>query len=223
MNPPLVRASRKALAAMLVLAAWVAFPSWGNDAPGRSATEAAGANWSSALRESTQAQAGRERSIQAELRRGLDRLTKACVASSSPSVANLQPLTNDLLERELGNLDRLLSPLSERTIRLLGQAERRREQLCPALPLLPKNAACRQAEDRRDSLKQLSVVLPAQRSDLLSRYNLYAEAGQLEAKGCTSPGFTQRLLRADELHVKPSSIQSLSDWARLLDAAEANN
>jgi hypothetical protein len=223
MIPPPVRASLKALATMLFVAAWFAFPSWANDLPGQPRPEATASDWASALRASTLAQASRERSIQAELRRGLDRLTKSCVATGSPSVANPQPLKADLLEQELGDLDRLLNPLSERTNRLLGQAERRREQMCPALPLIPKSAACRIAEDRRDSLKQLSAALPAQRSDLLSRYNLYAEAGRLESKGCTSPGFTQRLLRADEQHMKPSIVQSLSEWVRLLDAAEVNN
>ena len=168
---------------MLFVAAWFAFPSWANDLPGQPRPEATASDWASALRASTLAQASRERSIQAELRRGLDRLTKSCVATGPPSVANPQPLKADLLEQELGDLDRLLNPLSERTNRLLGQAERRREQMCPALPLIPKSAACRIAEDRRDSLKQLSAALPAQRSDLLSRYNLYAEAGRLESKG----------------------------------------
>lgn len=221
MNSFLVRASRPALATVICLAALAILPSRANEGPAPPPSSSAAAPWSANLRESIDRYAGRERSVQAELRRGVERLTKACIAPT-PSVAISQPMPSNLLEQELRDLDRLLNPLSERTQRLLAQAEQRREQLCPFLPLMPKNAACRQAEDRRDSLKLLSTALVAQRTDLSARYNLFAEAGRLEARGCTSPGFTQRLLRADDQHVKPNSSQSLSDWARLLNAAEAN-
>lgn len=163
--------------------------------------------------------ANREKAVQAELRRGLDRLSKACAA---PTVGSAQPIPSDLLDLELRDLDRLSAPLAEQTLRLSQQVERRRAQACPALPLLPKSAACRAAEDLRDGLTVLSQAATARRNDLIARYSLYAEAGRLEARSCASAGFTQRLIQADGQYMKPNVEQALGDWGRLLKSAEAN-
>ena len=197
-------------------------PALANDSGGRLPTGARDQSLALAVKETVAAQDARDRSVQAELRRGLDRLSKACVAPTPPNVANSQPLPTDLLERDLREYDRLLTPLSERLVRLLAQADRRRSQLCPVLPLLPKTSACVAVEDNRDGLQALSKAFVSRRNNMVARYSLYEEAGRLEARGCSSPGFSQRLLQADEQHMKPSSNQALGDWGRLLNAAEAN-
>jgi hypothetical protein len=90
------------------------------------------------------------------------------------------------------------------------------------LPLLPKSAGCRQAEDLRDGLKALAEASAKRRNDLTARYSLYADAEKLEARSCASAGFTQRLVKADDQYMKPSSDQALGEWGRLLNAAEAS-
>jgi hypothetical protein len=131
-------------------------------------------------------------------------------------------LLTEALEREIRDFDRVSIPLSERTLRLTAEAERRRAQACPVLPLLPKSAGCRQAEDLRDGLKALAEASAKRRNDLTARYSLYADAEKLEARSCASAGFTQRLVKADDQYMKPSSDQALGEWGRLLNAAEAS-
>lgn len=204
---------------MLGLAAWLVI------ATGVLASEAIRAgpdpasSFSAQSRSVIAAYANREKAVQAELRRGLDRLSKACAA---PTVGSAQPNPTDSLDLELRDLDRLSAPLAEQTLRLSLQVERRRAQACPVLPFLPKSADCRAAEDLRDGLTVLSQAATARRNDLIARYSLYAEAGRLEARSCASAGFTQRLIQADGQYMKPNVEQALGDWGRLLKSAEAN-
>ncbi len=207
---------------MLGLAAGLAVPSWAQGLSLVGKTEEATYNFAQQARDSAAGPANREKAVQAELRRGLDRLNKICVSPAAPNVAQKQLILADLLDRELRDFDRIMLPLSEKTARLSAEADRRRAQACPVLQLLPKNLACRQAEDVKAGLATLIEASARRRVDLTTRYNLYAEAEKLEARSCASAGFTQRLVQADDQFMRPISNQALDDWGRLLNAAEAS-
>lgn len=222
----------------LVLTPWLAFgqgtpiPSSAEPTPSitdtkDSSTDSVLQFFSSATRQAKEWTAS-ESSVQQELQRGLVRLEKGC-SQKSPSPRS-EPAAAQLALRLASLQDALTQRESRR-----DAFERRADQWatqaaelvarrCAGVPAVLglgifKTTACRRVEAIEQGVKGMRSELTRYLQATVERHRIYLRLAQLEQQACTRPGFTDRLLQADEVHLRPAELRQvelLEPWSREL-------
>lgn len=150
-----------------------------------------------------------------ELRRGLTRLEKGCAqkagtagteppAAPSASVQSLQE-TLALRESSAAAFERWADQWNAQTGELVAkQCAGASNSL--GLDLL-KSSACKQAETVRQGVQGLRSELGRYHSFLAERYRTYGSLARLEQQACARPGFTARLMLANDTHMRPAELR----------------
>lgn len=155
-----------------------------------------------------------ESSVLSELRRGVNRLGKGCMTSSSPK----SDAENALLSRNTLAFEQALS-ITEGRLDKLRQvsstyeqaAKRQTAQSCSALSSglgLFKSNACKQAQDTLSAVTIYRTEMQRYYKLQSERYRAYLDLVQFERQGCVRSGFSSRLVQANEAHMRESEAQS---------------
>lgn len=155
-----------------------------------------------------------ESAVLPELRRGVNRLGKGCVTSSTPkSDAENALLSRNTLafEQALSITEGRLDKLRQISTAYEQAANRQTAQSCSALTLglsLFKSAACKQAQDTLSTITIYRTEMQRYYKLQSERYRAYLDLIQIERQGCVRSGFSSRLVQANEAHMRDSETQS---------------
>ena len=162
----------------------------------------------------------REQAVLAEVRRGVERLARTCVAPTAPATP-VPGREAGLLQaqREANELRARLVARNNRVSDLARDAVAAR---CTGLSFIPgiKSPECRNAEALQGASANLQRTLGSYFGAIDSRYRLYMDVRDLEDRGCARPGFTQRLFQADDASMRPQEAAAQAAFEEFMRAAE---
>jgi hypothetical protein len=168
-----------------------------------------------------------ESAILLELRRGLERLNKACV----PNLAPKSEAENALLSRNALAFEQGLAAVEarrdaqQRATALLDAASRRQTaQQCTGMGSgaglnFFKSSRCQEAETLQSNVTAFRTQLERYYRLQSDRYKTFIELVQTERQACVRLGFSTRLLQANQVHMRESEQQSqrrIERWTREL-------
>jgi hypothetical protein len=163
----------------------------------------------------------REQAVLAEVRRGVERLARTCTAPAPATVAPLPGREAALLQAQR-EANELRTRLSEKNTRASEIARTAVAARCGGFSFIPgvKSAECRSAESLRDASANVQKSLASYFGALDSRYRLYMDVRDLEDRGCARPGFTQRLIQADDASMRPQEVAAQAAFEEFMRAAD---
>lgn len=164
----------------------------------------------------------REQAVLAEVRRGVERLARTCTAPAVPATAAPLPGREASLLQAQREANELRTRLAEKNTRLSELARAAASARCSGFSFLPgvKSSECRSAESLRDASANVQKSLASYFSAIDSRYRLYMDVRDLEDRGCARPGFTQRLIQADDASMRPQEAAAQAAFDEFMRAAD---
>ena len=162
----------------------------------------------------------REQAVLAEVRRGVDRLARTCVAPTAP--ATPAPGREAGLLQAQREANALRARLVDRNNRVSDLARSAVAARCTGFSFIPgiKSPECRSAEALREASATVQTALGSYFGAIDSRYRLYMDVRDLEDRGCARPGFTQRLIQADDASMRPQEAATQAAFEEFMRAAE---
>ena len=143
-----------------------------------------------------------EKGVSVEVRRGVNRLVKSCLAQELKQPPIPVDSTNDYIGRRVLELNALNTNLSTRLDSLAAVVVKQAEEKCASsLPPFFSSPACIASQELTKTTKSLQSGLASYSALVKARYQLYRDVASKEAEGCVKRGFTDRLLKANEEHV----------------------
>jgi hypothetical protein len=143
-----------------------------------------------------------EKGVSLEVRRGVNRLVKSCLAQELKQPPIPVDSTNDYIGRRVLELNALNTNLSTRLDSLAAVVVKQAEEKCASsLPPFFSSPACIASQELTKTTKSLQSGLASYSALVKARYQLYRDVASKEAEGCVKRGFTDRLLKANEEHV----------------------
>lgn len=170
----------------------------------------------------------KQAAIRNELREGVNRLQSVCTKKPKGDTAKLSELQQETSQRLLQNKQRTTEAdkLAESVIkRYIDEAKRRRNERCNALSSLFKEKAdrgtsassCQVAEAELKSAESLIPRFSEYQEISRTRYALFQELLQSEARGCARPGFTEQLLGIYEVNNLSVELGIADYFVRITD------
>jgi hypothetical protein len=147
----------------------------------------------------------KQTAIRNELREGVNRLQSVCKKKPKSETVKLSELQQDTYQRLLQNKQRSneADKLAESVIkRYIDEAKRRRGESCnPLFSLFREKAdrgssanSCQLATAELKTAESLMLRFSEYQEISRTRYTLFQELLQAEARGCARPGFSEQLL-----------------------------
>ena len=162
-----------------------------------------------------------EKGVSLEVRRGVNRLVKSCLAQELKQPSIPVDSTNDYIGRRVLELNALNSNLSTRLDSLAAVVVKQAEEKCASsLPPFFSSPACIASQELTKTTKSLQSGLASYFALVRSRYQLYRDVSSKEAEGCVKRGFTERLLKANEEHVIEQEELARTKLLELINAAD---
>ena len=162
-----------------------------------------------------------EKGVSLEVRRGVNRLVKSCLAQELKQPSIPVDSTNDYIGRRVLELNALNTNLSTRLDSLAAVVGKQAEEKCASsLPPLFSSPACIASQELTNTTKSLQSGLASYIALVRSRYQLYRDVSSKEAEGCVKRGFTERLLKANEEHVIEQEELARTKLLELINAAD---
>lgn len=162
-----------------------------------------------------------EKGVSLEVRRGVNRLVKSCLAQELKQPSIPVDSTNDYIGRRVLELNALNTNLSTRLDSLAAVVVKQAEEKCASsLPPFFSSPACIASQELTKTTKSLQSGLASYFALVRSRYQLYRDVSSKEAEGCVKRGFTERLLKANEEHVIEQEELARTKLLELINAAD---
>ena len=162
-----------------------------------------------------------EKGVSLEVRRGVNRLVKSCLAQELKQPSIPVDSTNDYIGRRVLELNALNTNLSTRLDSLAAVVVKQAEEKCASsLPPFFSSPACIASQELTKTTKSLQSGLASYFALVRSRYQLYRDVASKEAEGCVKRGFTDRLLKANEEHVIEQEELARTKLLELINAAD---
>ena len=162
-----------------------------------------------------------EKGVSLEVRRGVNRLVKSCLAQELKQPSIPVDSTNDYIGRRVLELNALNTNLSTRLDSLAAVVVKQAEEKCASsLPPFFSSPACIASQELTKTTKSLQSGLASYFALVRSRYQLYRDVSSKEAEGCVKRGFTDRLLKANEEHVIEQEELARTKLLELINAAD---
>ena len=162
-----------------------------------------------------------EKGVSLEVRRGVNRLVKSCLAQELKQPSIPVDSTNDYIGRRVLELNALNSNLITRLDSLAAVVGKQAEEKCASsLPPFFSSPACIASQELTKTTKSLQSGLASYFALVRSRYQLYRDVSSKEAEGCVKRGFTERLLKANEEHVIEQEELARTKLLELINAAD---
>jgi hypothetical protein len=162
-----------------------------------------------------------EKGVSVEVRRGVNRLVKSCLAQELKQPPIPVDSTNDYIGRRVLELNALNTNLSTRLDSLAAVVVKQAEEKCASsLPPFFSSPACIASQELTKTTKSLQSGLASYFALVRSRYQLYRDVSSKEAEGCVKRGFTERLLKANEEHVIEQEELARTKLLELINAAD---
>lgn len=162
-----------------------------------------------------------EKGVSLEVRRGVNRLVKSCLAQDLKQPSIPVDSTNDYIGRRVLELNALNTNLSTRLDSLAAMVVKQAEEKCASsLPPFFSSPACIASQELTKTTKSLQSGLASYFALVRSRYQLYRDVSSKEAEGCVKRGFTERLLKANEEHVIEQEELARTKLLELINAAD---
>ena len=162
-----------------------------------------------------------EKGVSLEVRRGVNRLVKSCLAQELKQPSIPVDSTNDYIGRRVLELNALNTNLITRLDSLAAVVVKQAEEKCASsLPPFFSSPACIASQELTKTTKSLQSGLASYFALVRSRYQLYRDVSSKEAEGCVKRGFTERLLKANEEHVIEQEELARTKLLELINAAD---
>ena len=162
-----------------------------------------------------------EKGVSLEVRRGVNRLVKSCLAQELKQPSIPVDSTNDYIGRRVLELNALNTNLSTRLDSLAAVVGKQAEEKCASsLPPFFSSPACIASQELTKTTKSLQSGLASYSALVKARYQLYRDVASKEAEGCVKRGFTERLLKANEEHVIEQEELARTKLLELINAAD---
>ena len=162
-----------------------------------------------------------EKGVSLEVRRGVNRLVKSCLAQELKQPSIPVDSTNDYIGRRVLEVNALNTNLSTRLDSLAAVVGKQAEEKCASsLPPFFSSPACIASQELTKTTKSLQSGLASYFALVRSRYQLYRDVASKEAEGCVKRGFTDRLLKANEEHVIEQEELARTKLLELINAAD---
>ncbi len=165
----------------------------------------------------------REQAVLAEVRRGVERLARTCTGAPPPATSAAPPPGREaaLLQAQR-EANELRTRLSEKSTRVSEIARSAMAARCGGFSFIPgvKSAECRSAESLRDANANVQKSIASYFGAIDSRYRLYMDVRDLEDRGCARPGFTQRLIQADDASMRPQEAAAQAAFEEFMRAVD---
>ena len=162
-----------------------------------------------------------EKGVSLEVRRGVNRLVKSCLAQELKQPSIPVDSTNDYIGRRVLELNALNTNLSTRLDSLAAVVGKQAEEKCASsLPPFFSSPACIASQELTKTTKSLQSGLASYSALVKARYQLYRDVASKEAEGCVKRGFTDRLLKANEEHVIEQEELARTKLLELINAAD---
>ena len=162
-----------------------------------------------------------EKGVSLEVRRGVNRLVKSCLAQELKQPSIPVDSTNDYIGRRVLELNALNTNLSTRLDSLAAVVGKQAEEKCASsLPPFFSSPACIASQELTKTTKSLQSGLASYSALVKARYQLYRDVSSKEAEGCVKRGFTDRLLKANEEHVIEQEELARTKLLELINAAD---
>lgn len=162
-----------------------------------------------------------EKGVSLEVRRGVNRLVKSCLAQELKQPSIPVDSTNDYIGRRVLELNALNTNLSTRLDSLAAVVVKQADEKCASsLPPFFSSPACIASQELTKTTKSLQSGLASYFALVRSRYQLYRDVSSKEAEGCVKRGFTERLLKANEEHVIEQEELARTKLLELINAAD---
>ena len=162
-----------------------------------------------------------EKGVSLEVRRGVNRLVKSCLAQDLKQPSIPVDSTNDYIGRRVLELNALNTNLSTRLDSLAAVVGKQAEEKCASsLPPFFSSPACIASQELTKTTKSLQSGLASYSALVKARYQLYRDVSSKEAEGCVKRGFTERLLKANEEHVIEQEELARTKLLELINAAD---
>lgn len=158
-----------------------------------------------------------EKSVSQEVGRGVTRLTRSCSGLSSGNTPPNE--ATQTIQTQLA----LVQQQKAQTLRKLNevavQVNQAKEAQCKLtfLPFL-KSASCQAASELQLSTEQIQQATSEYFGLVEERYKLYFTVAAAEARSCVRPGFTERILRANEEHMTGQESRARQQFLDLLQS-----
>ncbi|WP_408599114.1 hypothetical protein [Limnohabitans sp.] len=164
------------------------------------------------------------RGLNTEINSGLQKIEQTCAMISKMKINEAKQLAQKAevksngLRNELNGMRQITLQQSELFSNKVDEARQRlsgQVQACEQLPArILNNEACTTFRANKEVLQKVNEAGSYFYSEALGRVKSYEQALELEASGCTRPGFFIRLWSAEQSHLMPTlktSAQSFSD------------
>ena len=162
-----------------------------------------------------------EKGVSLEVRRGVNRLVKSCLAQELKQPSIPVDSTNDYIGRRVLEVNALNSNLITRLDSLAAVVGKQAEEKCASsLPPFFSSPACIASQELTKTTKSLQSGLASYSALVKARYQLYRDVASKEAEGCVKRGFTDRLLKANEEHVIEQEELARTKLLELINAAD---
>ena len=162
-----------------------------------------------------------EKGVSLEVRRGVNRLVKSCLAQDPKQPSIPVDSTNDYIGRRVLEVNALNINLITRLDSLAAVVGKQAEEKCASsLPPFFSTPACTASQELTKTTKSLQSGLVSYFALVKARYQLYRDVASKEAEGCVKRGFTERLLKANEEHVIEQEELARTKLLELINAAD---
>jgi hypothetical protein len=162
-----------------------------------------------------------EKGVSLEVRRGVNRLVKSCLAQDPKQPSIPVDSTNDYIGRRVLEVNALNINLITRVDSLATVVGKQAEEKCASsFPPFFSTPACTASQELTKTTKSLQSGLVSYFALVKARYQLYRDVASKEAEGCVKRGFTDRLLKANEEHVIEQEELARTKLLELINAAD---
>ena len=162
-----------------------------------------------------------EKGVSLEVRRGVNRLVKSCLAQDPKQPSIPVDSTNDYIGRRVLEVNALNINLITRVDSLATVVGKQAEEKCASsFPPFFSSPACTASQELTKTTKSLQSGLVSYFALVKARYQLYRDVASKEAEGCVKRGFTDRLLKANEEHVIEQEELARTKLLELINAAD---
>jgi len=159
--------------------------------------------------------------VLSEVRRGYDRLSKFCPPTTSQSqISASNNALLDQVDQLQSNLDKRITALQNALVMQADKVQQSKSKTCSAISLsFMRSNSCQFVEDLSTGLQTLSAGLDLYQKSYKSRYSIYRALISKETEGCIKPGFSNRLLRANESQMDSLERLALEQFGSLIEEA----
>jgi hypothetical protein len=164
--------------------------------------------------------------LNSELQLGLQRIERTCaiiannkLIESRQNITNAEQVYQQKLSEDLATAKETWVDLKLQVKTTLGQRQQSLSSSnlkCDASKLNASDA-CKLQRAQSENLTTVAVASDYFYQEFFERLRSYEKSLALEAKGCTRPGFTQRLWTAEKTHLMPAFTTSAQAFMGLLD------